>query len=245
SSRDDEDCHLCIRAYVLAAKRGRRQNRAAPFGTPIKTYRSHPDRFRVGEERILVERARAGDRAAFEALYEGLADEVYRKAITPLVRNPALAEELLADTFVRALEKIGDFEWRGRGILPWLMRIGKNKCFDHLRRARRVAPWPEGYEQRMPDETEASDAEWVVATRDTSRVLEGRVAACMALLIPRYRKVLELRMVQQRSREEAAELLEVSVGTLDVLLCRARKAFCRKYNQQYGSSAAGANSERL
>ncbi|MEE9383574.1 MAG: sigma factor-like helix-turn-helix DNA-binding protein [Nannocystaceae bacterium] len=42
SSRDDEDCHLCIRVYVLAAKRGRRQNRAAPFGTPIKTYRSHP-----------------------------------------------------------------------------------------------------------------------------------------------------------------------------------------------------------
>lgn len=188
------------------------------------------------DEQQLVDRARAGDRAAFRELYERHASDVFRFAILPMVRNRALAEELLADTFVRALENIGKFQWRGRGVLPWLIRIGKNRCLDHLRRAGRVAAWPEGYEHDLPDATEELDAEWVVSSRDTARVLGERIAACMDELNPRYRTVLRLRLVEKRSREDAAKALDVTIGTLDVLLFRACKAFRKLYTQRYGTA---------
>ena len=192
---------------------------------------------RPTEEHVLVERARAGDRAAFKELYERHASDVFRFAIMPMVRNKALAEELLADTFVRALENISRFQWRGRGILPWLIRIGKNRCLDHLRRAGRVAAWPEGFEQEIPDVADELDAEWVVSTRDTARVLRGRIATCMDELNPRYRKVLQLRLVDKLSREDAATKMSVTIGTLDVLLFRASKAFRKLYTERFGHSS--------
>ena len=53
---------------------------------------------------------------------------------------------------------------------------------------------------------------------------------------PRYRKVVQLRLMQQMPREQAATEMDVSIGTLDVLLFRACKAFRKVYVQRYGES---------
>lgn len=195
------------------------------------------------EERALVERAQAGDAAAFRQLYEQYARPVFRFAIVPLVRDQALAEDLLADTFVRALENLRKFRWQGKGVLPWLIRIAKNLCLDHLRRAGRVSGWAEGQEQALPDPT-GLDAEALVGRAELSEVLQERIGACLEEINPRYRRVLELRLVEAKAREDAARAMGVSMGTLDVLLFRACRAFRKIYVQRYGQPhGAGASSD--
>jgi RNA polymerase sigma-70 factor (ECF subfamily) len=184
------------------------------------------------EERALVERAQAGDQRAVRALYLLHANSVFRCAIMPMVRNRDLAEDILADTFVRAIEHIGRFRWQGKGLLPWLIRIAKNLCLDHLRKAGRTGAWPEGFEHHLPDLSD-SNAESLLGRAELSDVLRERIDICMQELNPRYRRVLELRMVQKMPRQQAAAELEVTIGTLDVLLFRACKSFRKVYSRRY------------
>jgi RNA polymerase sigma-70 factor (ECF subfamily) len=137
----------------------------------------------------------------------------------------------LAETFVRALENIGRFRWQGRSILPWLIRIAKNACFDHLRRAGRSAPWSEDLERALAcvGDGSGNKMEQIVGAERARQVLRERISQCLEHINPRYRRVLELRLVRGLGREQSAAELEVSLGTLDVLLCRACKAFRAQY----------------
>lgn len=191
------------------------------------------------EERALVERAQRGDQHAFRALYMLHADTVFRCAILPLVRDRHLAEDLLADTFVKALEHIDRFRWQGRGLLPWLIRIGKNLSLDHLRRAGRTTAWPDDFEQTLPDRSD-SDAESLLGRSELSDLLRERITACMAELNPRYRRVLELRLIEKHSRQDAAAQLGITIGTLDVLLFRACKSFRKVYLRHYTDEGQAA-----
>jgi RNA polymerase sigma-70 factor (ECF subfamily) len=188
------------------------------------------------DERLLP-RLRGGDRGAFRELYERHARVVLRTVIAPLLQDRAQAEDVLADTFVRALEHLPRFEWQGRGLRPWLQRIARNLCLDHLRRRGRLAPASEDWEQTLPDPTGAS-AEASLADVELTRCLRERIDACLLELPARYREVLQLRTFQGVSRIDAAARLQVSVGTLDVLLFRASRALRRTYHARYHDDLA-------
>jgi len=186
-------------------------------------------------ERDLVDRAQAGDVAAMRELYERYAAAVHRFAIVPLVHDRTLAEDLLADTFVRAMEHIGRFRWQGKGVLPWLIRIAKNLALDHLRKSGRFTGWPDGFEQFIADD-DGTTGESATAQRQITDLLRSRIDACLADINPRYGKVLRLRLVESMPRDQAAIEMEVSVGTLDVLLFRACKAFRKLYTERFGET---------
>lgn len=205
---------------------------AEPAGTSqVTTTRS--DEPLSEDERALVRRAQAGDNAAFHQLYERYAASVHRYAILPLVHDRVLAEDLLADTFVRAMENIHRFRWQGKGLLPWLIRIAKNLCLDHLRKSGRVGAWPVGFDHLVPDPG-GWDGESLTAHREVNSLMRERIEDCLEGINPRYRKVLHLRLVQGLARDRAAAEMDVSIGTLDVLLFRACKAFRKIYVERFG-----------
>jgi RNA polymerase sigma factor (sigma-70 family) len=177
----------------------------------------------LDEERAVVARVRDGDRTAFAILYGWYGDAVYR-AILGRLPDPVTAEDCLRDTFRTALERLDTFEHRDRSIYWWLRRIGVNKAMDaHRRRAR---------DQRLSDAVSAAPAP-AVATRpdrgleqaDTAR----DVGISLSRLTPRYEQVLRMRLLEDRSREDCARALGITVGNLDVILHRACKAFRKVY----------------
>ena len=88
---------------------------------------------------VLVASARSGDSAALEAVYAATAGALYT-LLRRLVRRPAIAEELLQETFVDVLEHIGAYE--GRCPLPaWIRAIAVNRALMYLR-----SPWHRGLE---------------------------------------------------------------------------------------------------
>jgi RNA polymerase sigma-70 factor (ECF subfamily) len=108
----------------------------------------------------LVESARAGDAAALEEVYAATAGIIY-SLLRRLVRRPAIAEELLQETFVDVLEHIGAYE--GRCPLPaWIRAIAVNRALMYLR-----SPWHRGLEwldkdpggaDRLPSASHDADA---------------------------------------------------------------------------------------
>ncbi len=89
------------------------------------------------EEATLVERARS-DPEAFGALYDQYLPRVYRY-IYARCGNHTDAEDLTAQTFHRALERIETYEWRGVPFAAWLFRIAHNLIVDRARRSPRSA----------------------------------------------------------------------------------------------------------
>jgi RNA polymerase sigma factor (sigma-70 family) len=87
----------------------------------------------------LVYAAQAGEAAAIEAVYAATAGAIYT-LLRRLVRRPAIAEELLQETFVDVLEHIDAFE--GRCPLPaWIRTLAVNRALMYLR-----SPWHRGLE---------------------------------------------------------------------------------------------------
>ena len=81
----------------------------------------------------LVERAQAGDGGAFGELYEQFAPEIFRYLLRHLNGRRESAEDLTEEVFVKVLERLGSYQFRGLPFSAWLYRIARNHMIDHLR----------------------------------------------------------------------------------------------------------------
>ena len=110
----------------------RHQIQRGAKGSPLpKAQDQRPDE----EERLIVQRVKAGDQQAFEVLYRRYVSSVYRQAIK-LVGNEAEAEEVVQEVFLTLYEKAKTF--RGDSAFStWLYRLTLNTTLMKLRRRKR------------------------------------------------------------------------------------------------------------
>jgi RNA polymerase sigma-70 factor, ECF subfamily len=166
---------------------------------------------------LLVERAKKGDRLAFEELVRRYADRLYA-VVLRFVGDAGEAEEVTQESFLRAWRSVRKFEGRSQ-FFTWLYRIGINEA---KRRAERRPPDVVSMEERpLEDAVDVSEAPDVRAgQRDLRGVLERAVRA----LPPDYRAPLILRDVEGLSTREAAEVMGLREAAFKSRLHRARLA---------------------
>jgi RNA polymerase sigma-70 factor (ECF subfamily) len=181
----------------------------------------------------LIARAQEGDRSAFKALYQLHAARVYQLAISPLIADHAQREDILGETFLRALEHLPRFRWQGCGLLPWLARIARNLCLDHLRKRQTQGLSQEDVEMlgARPIDDTLADAEALLSKVQEIGVLGGQIERCLQTINPRYAQIIRFRCIDRLGRPEAAVAMGVSIGTLDVLYFRACRAFRRAFEE--------------
>ena len=85
-----------------------------------------------------VGKAQKGDAASFAILYEHFYDKIYRY-VSFKTSNALEAEDITAEVFVKMLESIHTFRWKGYQFSSWLFRIAHNLVMDHFRRRGRRA----------------------------------------------------------------------------------------------------------
>lgn len=176
-------------------------------------------------DQALVDAFRSGDVAAFEELYRRHHPLVLRR-LTRLCGNPAVAEELAQETFLRAAQKIsstGELHFRA-----WILRIGTNIGIDHLRALKRTPA------QSLDDMVKVTPAAGTVTVVDTEASVEMRenarfVASVLERLNPRHRQVLIMREIEGLDYRSIAERLNVSCSAIETLLFRARGRFREEY----------------
>lgn len=192
---------------LRGAVRGPAALRAAFRGQPVE-----PD------IAVLVAAARRGDEAAFTELYRRYADRVYRFCLFR-VRRPADAEDLMQQTFLRAIEALPRYEERGLPFGAWLFRIARNVVIDHERTRRDALDLDElahaGAEPAIDDETGG--------LADRSALL-----AAIARLTPDQREVLGYRFFADLSARETGRLMGRGEATVRGLQARALAALRRE-----------------
>jgi RNA polymerase sigma factor (sigma-70 family) len=176
------------------------------------------------DERSVVAKAAAGDRRAFEQIYRAYAPTLFSYVLVPMLGDRDDAQDCLRETFLSAYRHLGNFTWQDGGLYPWLKTMAKNKARDLLRASGRRQKLRGAFEEHLggagaPEPKNPAEEE---LQRSALRV---RIEAVLGELNPRYATVLKMRLLEDRPREECAAALDVKLGTLDVLLFRACKAF--------------------
>lgn len=146
------------------------------------------------------------------------------------------AEEVVQETFVRALERPpprSDLPLR-----PWLVRVATNLSLDALRRRRRrvgQGPWlPDPVASPDPEAVPAPEAESPERRHDLVESVTFAFLLALEALGPRQRAALVLTDVLDYSAREAGEVLGLSEGNVRVTLHRARKALHRHEELRQG-----------
>ncbi len=174
-------------------------------------------------DQLLVERAQAGEVAAFEQLYARYQAPISRM-VANLVRNPADTPDLVQEVFTKvymALDRIQP----NLPFRPWLYRIAGNHCLDYLRKRKRqlvrLDPNPEAAEHTQPVDPSATPAEQVVAQDLVNKLFAG--------LKPRDRWLLIMKEVEGLTLEEISAMTGMGISALKVALFRARRRLQRRY----------------
>ncbi len=90
------------------------------------------------DEESLIQRAQHQEPEAFAQLYEAYFDKIYRYVVIR-IGNKTEAEDMTQQVFLKALQSISSFRWRGIPFSAWLFRIAHNQVVDYLRKkAKRV-----------------------------------------------------------------------------------------------------------
>jgi RNA polymerase sigma-70 factor (ECF subfamily) len=150
--------------------------------------------------------------------------------------NRSAAEEALANTYARVVERFEQFQWQAVGVYPWLRMVALRIALDQLRKKKRellfdAADLEREIEAASSTEHSAQDLEALDLARGREQV--HRV---LARINPRYAAAIRMRVLEERSREDAAAELDVSVATFDVVLHRALGALKKALTAELGSS---------
>jgi RNA polymerase sigma-70 factor (ECF subfamily) len=178
------------------------------------------------KENRLILQAKQGDKQAIGELYTDHVDAIYRY-VWPRVRDDAIAEDLTAQVFLKALEALPAYEPSGKPFLAWLYRIAYARVVDHWRKQERRATLPldDSLPAREPRPAERLEAEddWVTAVD------------LLAQLTDDQQQVLMLRFIGEMSLSEVAETVGKTVGATKALQHRALASLARLLEEQEGS----------
>jgi RNA polymerase sigma-70 factor (ECF subfamily) len=196
-----------------------------PTETEPPRYPARPDPTDAAAEVwALVERAQAGESAAFGLIYDRYVDTVFR-FVYFRVGNRQLAEDLTSDTFLRALKRIGSFTWQGRDLGAWLVTIARNLVADHFKSGRYRLEVTTGDVLDADREDRGPEGSPEAAVVD--HITNVALLTAVKQLNPEQQECIVLRFLQGFSVAETAQTMGKNEGAIKALQYRAVRALAR------------------
>lgn len=192
-------------------------------------------------ESSLIPKVSGLDLEAFNTLVLKYQDLVYNHAYA-LLGNHHAAEDATQESFIKAFKNLNNF--RGDSFRAWILRITTNTCYDELRKSKRVtltALYPEN-----EDGEELESPAWIIDPNPSPHAtLEHKefshnIYRMLDELPAKYRSTLTLVDIHGLDYAEAAQALDIPLGTLKSRLARARFLMRCKLTNQFGISPSFA-----
>ncbi len=173
----------------------------------------------------LVERVQRGDKHAFDLLVTKYQRRLGR-LISRFVRDPAEAEDVTQDAFIKAYRALPGF--RGESAFyTWLYRIGINTAKNYLLASKRRPPTSTPFDAEESESFEEAGLLQEVSTPENelmSKQVVDVVQSSLQQLPEDLRSALTLREIEGLSYEEIASVMNCPVGTVRSRIFRAREA---------------------
>ena len=195
------------------------------------------------QDELVIRRAQRGDADAFEQLLLEHQKNVYNLCYR-MAGNPDDAMDLSQETFLRAWRCLDQYQFAS-AFSTWLYRLCSNICIDFLRRRRRQQTVPLTFEDADGEEQTYAvpDAQPLPEEQVELKLTREILQAAMAQLLPEHRAVLQLRVVNEMSYEQIADVLDIQIGTVKSRLSRARNQL--KKILERGNLSRRASSESM
>jgi RNA polymerase sigma-70 factor (ECF subfamily) len=177
----------------------------------------------LNEERELVRQAQKSPDA-----FAGLYDQYYPRIFGYVLRRSAnleAAQDITSETFLKALGKLWQFQWRNVSFSSWLYKIATNEVRQYFRKAEYKKSvsleelQEQGFELLSPHDPENELIEAQEKLEQHQEFLE--VQQRIVRLPARYQEVITLRFFEKKQIKEIAEILGKREGTIKSLLHRA------------------------
>lgn len=166
------------------------------------------------KDRELIARVARRDSAALRALFTLYQVRLHR-FVFRLVRNEAIAEELVNDTFVKVWTKAGSYNGQST-VSTWIFTIARNEALSLLRRKTEAALDDETAGQ-LEDESDTQDVS--VAKKDKGALMRE----CIDKLSDAHREVIDLVYYQEKSVQEVSQILDIPENTVKTRMYHARQ----------------------
>jgi RNA polymerase sigma-70 factor (ECF subfamily) len=165
-------------------------------------------------DETLIRQIAAGDKSAVRTLFERHNVKVYRFVLR-IVRDAALAEDTVSETFIDAWQHAGRYEGRS-SVSSWLIGIARHRALDAARR-RPTESLECDAAQNAVDPSRDPEAE--LGKRDTGAAVRRALAA----LSREHAEIIDLVYYQEKSIREIAEILGIPESTVKTRMFYARK----------------------
>jgi len=165
------------------------------------------------DEKAVVDAAQEGDQVALSALYDHYFPRVYRYVSARLLTNED-AEDITTEIFLRIIENLRSFTWRGLPFGAWVFRIARNEVVSHVRRQKvrtNTAQLTESIQDPSPNHVDEIVTAFTVAT----------VREAAEKLPEAQRQVIALRFGAGLSVAETAQALGKTANNVKVLQHKA------------------------
>ena len=164
-------------------------------------------------------------REAFELLMDRFQNKVFRLAFS-MVRNETMAEDLTQDVLMKIWKALPGYQGDA-SLSTWIYTISRNTCLTEIKR-RTTRPTTSLDEPEFEDALQKLPA---CQTSDREAGAELDIQVMLARLPEKYRRVITLFYLEQKSYEEVSAMLGIPMGTVKTFLFRAKKELL-KFNRR-------------
>jgi RNA polymerase sigma-70 factor (ECF subfamily) len=164
---------------------------------------------RLAEDADLVRRLKAHEPKAMNDLYDRYGRMTY-SLIYRIVRNPATAQDLVQETFLRIWNRVQSFDAERGELGAWVLTVARNRAIDHLRSV-------DGRMEASAIDLEQLERPGLFAKLDATALAIDRVRrlkSAFEKLTPAQRQVIELAYYEGLSQTEMADRLKQPLGTV-------------------------------
>ncbi|MDZ7774024.1 MAG: sigma-70 family RNA polymerase sigma factor [Balneolaceae bacterium] len=175
------------------------------------------------EDDVLVEAAIGGDEQAYGKLVDKYERALYFHVLK-MIKDREQVEDLVQEAFVKAFNNLNTYS-NSYAFSTWLYRIATNHTIDYLRKKKlQTLSIDEPMKTRdgemqmqLPDEDAGADRR--ILRKQRQRMVQEAIQD----LPEKYRKVIEMRHMEEKSYQEIADVLDLPLGTVKAHIFRARE----------------------
>jgi RNA polymerase sigma factor (sigma-70 family) len=184
------------------------------------------------EDSEIIAGALAGDNRAYQKLMDKYHDAIFN-FIYRMVRDREQVEDLTQEAFIKAFGSLGSFN-EEFAFSTWLYKIATNNSIDYIRKKKLqmfsidkpIESKDSDFSFELPDDSYEADKELIIDQR------AAMLNEAIGLLPEKYRTVIRLRHVEERSYEEIAKQLKLPIGTVKAHIFRARELLYKQLKRK-------------
>jgi RNA polymerase sigma-70 factor (ECF subfamily) len=181
----------------------------------------------------LLRRLRSSDEAAWGDLHREHYPRLW-SSVQRILNNPTVTDDVVQEAFIKAHRDIHRFQGQSQ-LGTWLYRIAINQALDTMRKKQRTDRWLSFLSPMADDENSTIMPEGNVPPQASTGLenaeLRETIFEAMTELSGEHRAVIQLRLIDEMSLEETAQLLRCKAGTVNSRLHYACEHLRRKLSK--------------